>query len=191
MDTQFDFMYPEGNLYVPDSRNIIPNIKRLIDFASRNKITIISSVDAHTPDDPEFKDFPPHCVINSPGSNKIEGTLTNNNLFITDTEQTYSKNVLKGTQIIIPKNTIDIFHNKNISKIVKLLGINNFVVFGVATEYCVKMAVIGLLQLGCAVFLIEDAINAVKKQNGIDAIAEMKTRGTQVAMTEQILKEIS
>jgi len=47
IDTQFDFMNPRGNLYVPDAEDIIDNIKKLFDYAKEHKIKILSSTDAH------------------------------------------------------------------------------------------------------------------------------------------------
>ncbi len=38
IDTQFDFMNPRGNLYVPDAGGIIDNIKKLFDYAKEHKV---------------------------------------------------------------------------------------------------------------------------------------------------------
>jgi len=59
VDTQFDFMDPKGSLYVPGADEIVPNLKRLIDFAEENDIPVVASVDAHSHDDPEFAQFRP------------------------------------------------------------------------------------------------------------------------------------
>ncbi len=74
VDTQIDFMLPHGNLYVPGAEKIIPNLVRLMAFAREHDIPVISSADAHTPDDPEFKIWPPHCVIGTPGQKRIPET---------------------------------------------------------------------------------------------------------------------
>ena len=65
IDTQFDFMNPKGTLYVPDAEDIVDNIKKLFVYAKEHKIKILSSTDAHTVDDPEFKLFPPLCKRHS------------------------------------------------------------------------------------------------------------------------------
>ena len=33
VDTQYDFMKADGKLYVPDAEQLIPNLKKLTDFA--------------------------------------------------------------------------------------------------------------------------------------------------------------
>src|SRR5512137_1459018 len=75
VDTQRDFMLPDGALYVPGAERIIPRLRRLFDFARKHGITIVSSADAHTPKDPEFEQFPPHCVQGTAGQRKIDETL--------------------------------------------------------------------------------------------------------------------
>ena len=75
VDTQRDFMLPTGALYVPGAERILPKLRRLFDFARKNEISILSSVDAHVPDDPEFKQFPPHCVQGTEGQRKVDETL--------------------------------------------------------------------------------------------------------------------
>src|SRR3981081_1310085 len=62
VDTQIDFMLPHGNLYVPGAETIIPNLERLMAFAREHDVPVISSVDAHSAHDEEFRDFSPHCV---------------------------------------------------------------------------------------------------------------------------------
>src|SRR5260370_2986065 len=62
IDTQIDFMYPAGALYVPGAEGIVPAIQQLNQYARAHGIPVISTMDAHTEDDPEFKLWPHHCV---------------------------------------------------------------------------------------------------------------------------------
>ena len=47
VDTQVDFMHANGKLYVPDAEAIIPNLKRLTDYAHAHGIRIVASADDH------------------------------------------------------------------------------------------------------------------------------------------------
>ena len=62
IDTQIDFLFPSGALYVPGSESILPAVQRLNQYAVANGFPLVSTVDAHTENDPEFATWPPHCV---------------------------------------------------------------------------------------------------------------------------------
>src|SRR5207248_592646 len=57
VDAQVDFMLPGGKLYVPGAEKIIPNLNRLVAEVRPGRVLLISSADAHQPDDPDFLVF--------------------------------------------------------------------------------------------------------------------------------------
>ncbi len=187
IDTQFDFMDPQGNLYVPDAENIIENIKTLFSYAKELKIKILSSTDAHKVDDPEFKFFPAHCVKDTPGNQKIEASTCKDNIVIENVKQDITESMLNHEQIIIEKQSHDIFSNKNSDKAIVVLGAIDYVVFGVATDYCVKVAVLGLLKRGYKVSLVTDAIKATTQEGKKEALKEMKEAGAFFTNTEDVI----
>ena len=187
IDTQFDFMNPRGNLYVPDAEDIIDNIKKLFDYAKEHKIKILSSTDAHVVDDPEFNLFPAHCVKGTPGNQKIEASTCNDNITIENREQEITESIMDHDQIIVESQTFDIFESTNTDKIVKKLDVQNFVVFGVATDYCVKAAVLGLLKRGYNVSLVTDATKSITKEGNEKSLNEMKDAGAVFTTTEDII----
>ena len=187
IDTQFDFMNPNGALYVPDAENIIDNIKRLFDYAKEHKIKILSSTDAHQVDDPEFKLFPPHCVKDTPGNQKIEASTCKDNIIIENIEQDITESMLDHEQIIVESQTFDIFDSINTDEIAKKLDARSYVVFGVAADYCVKAAVLGLLKYGYNVSLVTDATKAITKEGKEEALKEMKDAGAVFTTTEDVI----
>jgi len=52
IDTQHDFMDPDGKLSVPGAAEITGNLARLTQFAVEHGIPILSSADAHQRGDP-------------------------------------------------------------------------------------------------------------------------------------------
>jgi nicotinamidase/pyrazinamidase len=62
VDTQFDFMHPAGKRYVPGAETIISNLQRLTAFAAQHGNPIVASTDARLETDPEFSQYPPHCL---------------------------------------------------------------------------------------------------------------------------------
>ncbi len=188
IDTQFDFMNPQGNLYVPDAEDIVDNIKKLFDYAKEHKIKILSSTDVHTVDDPEFKLFPAHCIKGTTGNQKIEASTCSNNITIENREREITESIMDHEQIIVESQTFDIFESVNTDKIVKKLDVRNFVVFGVATDYCVKAAVLGLLKRDYNVSLVTDATKSITKEGKEKALNEMKNAGAVFTTTEDIIK---
>ena len=82
IDTQRDFMTPRGALYVPGARMVSRHIRALVAHAAGRGIRLLSSVDAHLDDDPEFGIFPPHCVAGTPGQAKITGTVLTDHVVV-------------------------------------------------------------------------------------------------------------
>ena len=62
VDTQVDFIEPSGKLYAKGAEAVKPQLARLIEVARARKIPLVSSVDSHAPNDPEFGKYPPHCL---------------------------------------------------------------------------------------------------------------------------------
>ena len=187
IDTQFDFMNSRGNLYVPDAEEIIDNIKKLFSYAKEHKVKILSSIDAHTVDDPEFKLFPAHCIKGTPGNQKIEASTCNDNIIIENREQEITESMMGHEQIVVESQTFDIFESINTDEIIKKLVACNYVVFGVATDYCVKAAVLGLLKRGYNVSLVTDATKAITKEGKENSLNEMEGAGAVCITTEDII----
>ena len=194
VDTQFDFMSPEGALYVPGAENLAPALERLTRWAVDKGVPIIASVDAHAPDDPEFKDFPPHCVAGTPGQKKLHETLGNRPLFIENRPLELSipmieqAGVLRYDQYVFEKQTFSLFGNVNAEKIIARIAPRKYVVYGVATDYCVKAAVLSLLDRGAEVEVVENAIAAVAGESGRAALEEMKAKGARLVSVEDVLR---
>ena len=187
IDTQFDFMNSRGNLYVPGAKDIVGNIKKLFGYAKEHKIKILSSADAHRVDDPEFKLFPSHCIKGTLGNQKIEASTCKDNIFIENVEQDITESMMDHEQIIVESQTFDIFESINTDGIVNKLDACNYVVFGVATDYCVKAAVLGLLKRGCNVYLVTDATKAITKEGEEKSLNEMKDTGAVFTTTKDVV----
>jgi nicotinamidase/pyrazinamidase len=186
VDAQADFMLPGGKLYVPGAEKIIPNIKRLVDEAREGRVFLVSSADAHTPNDPEFKVFPPHCVKGTPGSEIVPEGLAPKRLTVpNDASFALPQHPSDYQQVILEKQTLDVFNNPKASEIVRLLDPNSeYLVFGVVTEYCVNCAVNGLFKLGKKVSIVRDAIETLKPEEGNRTLAELKAAGARLISTD-------
>jgi nicotinamidase/pyrazinamidase len=189
VDTQTDFMLPGGKLYVPGAEKIIPNIKRLVDVARQGNVLLVSDACRHSQNDPEFQTFPPHCIRGTPGARIIpEGLAQTFYTVANDEKYKLPKNLLSYQQIILEKQTLDVFDNPHASAIVERLGKDvEYLVFGVATEYCVRLAAKGLLERHRKVSLVKDAIETLKAEDGRRALEELKSLGARLITTDEAI----
>ena len=193
VDVQVDFMRPGGKLYVPGAEKIIPNIRRLINAARDSGVLIVSSACSHTPDDPEFSQFPPHCVRGTEGANLIPEGLSEDFARVPN-EPAFElpSDIFSHRQVVIEKQMLDVFSNPRASEIVdKLGGDAEFAVFGVVTEYCVGLAAKGLLDRNRKVALVEDAIETLAADAGNRTINELTSRGARLISTNDALAMIA
>lgn len=182
-------MLPGGKLYVPGAEKIIPNIDRLVEIASERNVLLISSGCSHQPNDPEFKTFPPHCIRGTSGARILPQGLTDAFYSVgNDGTRELPDSILQNQQIVIEKQTLDVFDNPHTERIVDRLGKEiEYMVFGVVTEYCVRLAAKGLLARGHKVSIIRDAIETLKAADGRQALDELKSLGADFISTDQAI----
>lgn len=192
VDVQADFMLPGGKLYVPGAEKLLPNIRRLTDAARQSRVFLVSHGCFHAPNDPEFKIFPPHCVKGTQGSGLVPEALTDKVARVpNDADAKLPEDLSKYQQILLEKQTLNIFETRLADQLVKRLGDHaEFVVFGVVTEYCVSFAAKGLLERGRRVAVVEDAIETLKPEDSQKTIAELQRLGARLVTTDQALSAL-
>jgi nicotinamidase/pyrazinamidase len=193
VDVQADFMLPGGKLYVPGAEKLLPNIRKLTDAARRGEVFLVSHGCFHTLNDPEFKQFPPHCLKGTPGAAFVPEALADNFVRVeNDASAKLPKDLSKYQQIILEKQTLDVFESRHADELVERLGaIAEFVVFGVVTEYCVSLAVKGLLKRRRQVAVVRDAIETLAPEVGNTTLAELQSLGAKLVTTDAILATLA
>jgi nicotinamidase/pyrazinamidase len=191
VDVQADFMLPGGKLYVPGAEKILPNIRNLTDAARRGDVFLVSHGCFHPADDPEFKQFPPHCLKGTAGAEFVPEALADNFVRVeNDAKAKLPEDLFKYQQIILEKQTLDVFESRHADELVERLGNTaEFVVFGVVTEYCVSCAVKGLLKRKRRVAVVRDAIETLAAEVGEKTLAELQSLGARVVTTDEVLAQ--
>ncbi|HWP85606.1 MAG TPA: isochorismatase family cysteine hydrolase [Terriglobia bacterium] len=189
VDTQNDFLLPAGKLYVPGGENLLPTLRRLRDFAAQHSIPILSTADAHATDDAEFRQWPPHCLRQTSGQLKVPETLLPNYLVVPrEREAEISEDELsRYPQFIVEKNQLDAFTSPQMKALVLRLAAEQYVVYGVATEYCVRLAALGLRNLGQRVALLTDAVQGIDAAGIARTLRELQEAGVSLAATSEWL----
>jgi len=99
-------------------------------------------------------------------------------------------------QVMLEKNTLDVFDNSNADVLLAWLDRAapllfdrdpEFVVFGVATEYCVWRTVEELLKRRRRVALVTDAIQSFDPTKGREILSQLESCGARFLTTEQAL----
>lgn len=193
-DTQRDFMLPEGSLFIKDADRLLPRLAVLTRAAKQYDIPVISVVDTHIKNDKEFLQFPPHCVYRTKGWEKIPQTLihTKKNIPHVSPTRRYEPDVLRRIvaaerQIIVEKGTFDIFTNPNFKPLLDIIAPLHVFVYGVATDYCVKFTVEGLLALGFKVHLVRDAIKEIDTKAAKKLLKEFIEKGVVFTTTKSVI----
>jgi nicotinamidase/pyrazinamidase len=167
VDTQVDFIRPDGKLPVPDAEEAVPAMARLVRWAEAEGVTHLATADDHELTDPELAaepdfttTFPPHCLRGTPGAAKIPETEQHDPLPLSLTP--YSPGMLPGLvrdrrELLVLKKTFSAFSNPNVEPLLELLAPDEVLLFGVATDVCNHAAVMGLLARNYNVAFVEDA----------------------------------
>jgi len=77
-----------------------------------------------------------------------------------------------------------------LERLVRELGDVRFYVYGVATDYCVKAAVLGLRERGYATTLLSDAIAGISEPGVDAALAQVVGAGAELNTLGAVLKTI-
>jgi nicotinamidase/pyrazinamidase len=172
IDTQLDFLYPAGALYVPGAEGIVGTIAALNRHAVAQGSPLISTTDAHAEDDVEFGDWPGHCIRGTLGQRKPAATLTNN------PEQ----------HVVLEKVTLDCFLHPELDPLLRKLKADRYVVYGVVTEICVRLAVEGLLARGeKRVEIVEDATRHLSEGARRQTLESLSAAGARLTRVSAIL----
>lgn len=198
IDVQYDFL-PGGALAVNEGDRIIPVINKLqqkFDF-------IVATQDWHPASHGSFAanhqgkkpgDFiqlgnvdqvlwPVHCVQDSPGAE-----------FHKDLDQSKWKTIIrKGTNPHVDSYSgfydNDRRENTGLSQYLKENGVEEVVVTGLATDYCVKFTVLDAIKEGFEATVVTDATKAVNLSPGDydAAIKDMVKSGAEARTSQDIL----
>ncbi len=210
VDTQNDFMLPGGALYVKGAEKLRPNLRKLYAHAKKARIPVVATADAHSPDDEEMREWPLHCMKGTPGQRKLPETLLPRRAVLSherppvahatvagpdgtgECRAVYGGPPLRpGGQLILEKCHLDAFTNPCAAPLVRGSGIGHWAVFGVATDYCVRLAALGLLKLGKKVTVVSDAVRGVKEDTSRQAAIEMQAAGAEFTTTAALLKSLA
>jgi nicotinamidase/pyrazinamidase len=197
VDTQVDFMLPDGKLYVPGAEEAAPAMRRLVEAARDAGLVHVASADDHELTDPEISDepdfqntYPPHCLRGTRGAEKIPETEQGDPLPLSLVP--YPPGLIPGLladrrEILLLKKNFNVFTNPNTDPLLEALDPDEIVLFGVATDVCDDAAIRGFLQRGRKVSFVEDAARGLDEERIAASTRFWRERGVAFTTADEIV----
>ncbi len=204
IDMQGDFTkWKQGSLAVPGSdKGYVNSVEKATQRLKDIGVLIFGTQDWHTPDHVSFatshpgkKPFetimiggetqvlwPPHCIQGTENAR----VLIDNNLFLA---------IIKTPQNF-DVESYSFFQDKNGKKtemdaILRTNKVENVIVYGIATEYCVRSTSLDLVAANYKTTVVESLCRGVSPNVATAAFDEMRNKGVRVIATlEEIIEEI-
>lgn len=198
VDLQNDFV-PGGALAVRDGDAVIPIANQLQQSGQFD--VVVATQDWHPPDHGSFAAnhpgrkpgeliqlnglaqvlWPVHCVQNTRSATLVDGLAT------AGIDRVFTK----GTDPAIDSYSgfFDNGHRRatGLGDFLKIRGVTDVYILGLATDYCVKFTALDARKLGFSAYLIKDGCRGVELKPGDveRAIEEMKAAGVTITDSEQ------
>jgi len=172
VDVQNDFC-PGGKLAVPHGDEVVEPLNQQIEKFLDRGAPVYKSRDWHPPTTKHFAAYggtwPPHCVQNTKGAEFHPALKEDPRINV----------ISKG---LGDKDCYSAFDETDLASKLHQQGVEEVVVGGLATDYCVKNTVLDALKHGFKVKALENAMRAVELQpgDGERAIEEMRAAGADI-----------
>ena len=196
VDTQVDFMLPEGKLYVPGAEATAPAMKRLVEAARAAGVVHVASADDHELTDSEISEhpdysttYPPHCLRGTRGARKIPETEQEDPVPMT--LEPLPEHYITGREFLLLKKSFDVFTNPNTERLLELLDPDEIVVFGVATDVCDAAAIRAFLERGRKVVFVQDAARGLDEGRVRSCTRTWREAGVELTTADRVISSFA
>ena len=204
IDIQGDFTeWKQGSLAVPGSdEGYVKSAEAAARRFSELGIPIFGTQDWHPPDHVSFATshpgkksleaitidgkeqvlWPPHCIQGTENAR----LLIDNNLFLAVIKKAQHRAAESYSGFQDGRGT-----RTEMDTVLRINGVGKTIVFGLATDYCVKATSLDLLAAGYPVTIIEGLCRCVSVDTAAAALDEMRRKGVRIAADlEEMIEEI-
>ena len=148
VDVQNCFFSEAGQNYYPESAEVLPALRRLLQDARAAKRHVIFVVDRHRPGRPDFEEnkLPVHCVDGEFDAELMDGFSPQG-----------------PTELLLPKRRLSAFQATDLDLLLRELEVRTLVIGGVKTNVCVRATVQDGFSLGYRCYVVRDAVNSNRR----------------------------
>lgn len=133
VDMSNDFVAENGTLTAgKPAQEIVPYIKDLATQFLADENIVVVAMDEHQPNDPHFKLWTPHNIVNTKGQ-QLYGELY----------EWYQENMENENLLYTPKTNYNAFFKTDLATTLKKLGVEKIHVVGVCTDICDFLTIAG------------------------------------------------
>lgn len=183
VDVQNDFC-PGGTLAVPHGDEVVEPLNKQIDQFLQRGAPVYKSRDWHPATTKHFAIYggtwPVHCVQDTEGAEFHPALREDPRITV----------ISKG---LGDTDCYSAFDETDLASQLHEQGVEEVVVGGLATDYCVKNTVLDAVKHGFKVKALENAMRAVELQpgDGERAIEEMRAAGAEIVSTDNTEKSVA
>ena len=182
VNTQHDFCDSAGAFPVANIPSLIPALRRIIAWAKRNHVPLVSSLESHRPMELSDSGTPIHCVDGSSGQRKLEFTLfsARTNIEVDNTFSVPCDLFHRWQQVIFRKRSDDLLLNPKADRLLTQLPVREFLVVGTGLEGSVKAIALALLARGKPVSVVVDACGYWSRGTAELALRQLAAKGAEL-----------
>ncbi|OKY78718.1 MAG: Nicotinamidase-like protein [Candidatus Methanohalarchaeum thermophilum] len=147
IDMLKDFVEEGSPLEVPKSRDIIDDIKDLVDDKRENGDEIIYVADRHRPDDSEFEDYPSHAIKGTEGAEIIDELEP------------------KEEDTLIEKRRFSGFFRTDLDLTLREKNVDELILTGILTDICILHTAAGARMRNYDVIVPKECVAALDKES--------------------------
>jgi nicotinamidase-related amidase len=158
IDMLNEYLTPEGLVYCDKCREIIPNIKKCIDFSHSYDIFVVYvNTSLHDNHDLMVKKWGLHAVEGSYGAEVVNELSP------------------EPEDVIVKKKVYNGFYNTTLDNELKKLGVTSVAITGIHTHVCVLLTAVSAFEHGYEVTTLEDCITTGYSPNHETRLRFFKT----------------
>lgn len=174
IDMLHDFLDEGAPLEVPDGRNIISSILKILNYGRSNNWNVFYLCDNHRETDSEFKIWPAHCIKGTRGAEVIEDLEPN----------------LERGEVIIPKRRYSGFYGTDLDLWLREFEVKTLILVGILTNICILYSSADASQRVYKVIIMKDGVAALSSEDNQWALKQMEViHGAKILTEKEIEKE--
>src|SRR5262245_14585648 len=199
VDMQRGFLEPGAALEVPPGREIIPNLKRLIETCRGQKVPVLFTEFVYSTSVPCLRGDPfgPEHLPARPGQPTGFGQPSSNCLIGPAAEQgPNSANIIpelapRPDELVVRGHTYDKFHGTPLDLAFRSQDVRNLIITGILTDVCVNCTLLSAAVRDYRVTAVTDAVATLWPELQTACFAIWRRKFARLRSTDEVVAERS